>query len=142
MNPTGRPRQHIPGFVYKPNHCWEWRGAKTNEGYGLVYINNKTIGAHRYVYELVRAPIAPGLTIDHLCRNPGCVNPAHLEPITMRENLLRGFGPPAMNARKTHCKNGHEFTPENIGWHGPGRTKRHCKACRKSYNAIYHATSP
>lgn len=72
-----------------------------------------------------------GKTIDHLCRNRGCVNPLHLQAVPMRENTLRGFGPSAENARKTHCKRGHEFTPENTYLHD-GR--RICKQCNRDRN--------
>jgi hypothetical protein len=78
-------------------------------------------------YELAIGPIPEGLTIDHLCRNRGCVNPAHLEAVTNRTNLLRGDGIAALNARKTHCKRGHEFTPENTYVWREGT--RACRAC-------------
>src|SRR6266576_3456485 len=87
--------------------CWPWQ-ANRGRGYGNVWIAGRMYRAHRVAYELLIGPIPEGLTLDHLCRNRGCVNPAHLEPVTSRENTLRGEGISANNARKTHCKHGHE----------------------------------
>jgi hypothetical protein len=105
------------------HECWEWLGLK-NRGYGLY----SRYRAHRYAYEQLVGPIPDGLTLDHLCRNPGCVNPAHLEPCTAVENAMRGNSPPAANARKTHCKYGHELTPENTYY--PPRGGRECRTCK------------
>lgn len=98
------------------DECWPWTGALRGLGYGQFSIGNDlpTIGAHRVAYHLVKGPIPDGLTIDHLCGNPACCNPAHLEAVTMRENILRGNGIGARNARKTHCKNGHPFDGDNL----------------------------
>ena len=71
--------------------------------------------AHRFSYELHVGPIPTGLTLDHLCRNTLCVNPAHLEPVTMRENILRGYSPSANGARATHCPHGHPYNERNTG---------------------------
>ena len=87
--------------------------------------------AHRVAYEALIGPIPKGLCLDHLCRVRYCVNPAHLEPVTVRENVLRGISPPAVNARKRLCKNGHALSGRNLylktryGW--PGRECRTCK---------------
>jgi len=118
--------------------CWIWIGALDGHGYGDFRTCGKWIGAHRFSYELYVGPIPKGLVIDHLCRNPRCVNPEHLEPVTMAENTARGIGQSARNSAKTHCIHGHEFSPENTGRDGRGR--RICKAClsarnRKSYAA-------
>mgnify|MGYP001609562296 CR=1 FL=1 len=94
--------------------CWVWLDNYNPAGYGGMRRSKSTGGeyvfAHRAMYELLIGPIPPGLVIDHLCRNRGCVNPAHLEPVTMRENVLRGVGVAAENAAKTHCDHGHEFS--------------------------------
>lgn len=115
-----------------PAGCWLWTGAvnsRTSRGYGVAWAGDRIQLAHRVAYELVIGPIPDDADIDHLCRNRLCVNPAHLEPVTHRENVLRGEGPSAREARKTHCKNGHEFTPENTyAW--PARPwQRQCRRC-------------
>lgn len=117
----------LTGWVLQENGCWEWIGRSITNGYGQVKMNGCTRRAHRIVYERVKGPIPQGLTLDHLCRNRRCVNPDHLEPVTNRENLRRGMGLPARNARKTHCVRGHEFTPENTWYYGVWRVCRTCK---------------
>jgi len=100
--------------------CWPWT-ACLNRGYGQFCVGGgRRVCAHRFSYELLGGPIPDGLTIDHLCRVKHCVNPAHLEPVTARENTRRG--------RKTHCKRGHEFTTENTFRSAKGRE---CRQCRK-----------
>jgi hypothetical protein len=90
---------------------WMWTGAKSGSGYGVLSMPTPSgwqpRPAHRIAYELLVGSIPDGLTIDHLCRVRLCVNPAHLEPVTMRENILRGESPTAKNARKTTCDQGH-----------------------------------
>ena len=95
------------------NGCWLWTGATIPKGYGSFTIRRKRVYAHRFAYETFVGPILDGMVIDHLCRNPSCVNPAHLEAVTNSENLLRGVGPTVSRARhaaRTHCKRGHPFS--------------------------------
>ena len=110
-----------------PDDCWLWRGSLTNGGYGHFSVANKPVMAHRWAYEQEIGPIPDSLTLDHLCRTRACVNARHLEPVTGKENILRGFSPSAQNARKTHCKRGHEFTPQNT-YVGRG-SERKCRVC-------------
>lgn len=118
--------------------CWPWLGSKNPLGYGKFWLDGSLRKAHRVAYEWCVGPIPDGLHIDHLCRNPSCVNPAHLEAVTHRENVLRGIGPAAKNAIKTHCKNGHEFTPENTyRWEGKPN-KRVCRTCQVVSAACAH----
>lgn len=87
---------------------------------------------HQVIYEMIIGPIQQGLELDHLCRNHGCVNPAHLEPVTHKENVLRGTSPAAGHAKQTHCDRGHEFTPQNTLLYDGGR--RRCKTCTLARN--------
>lgn len=94
--------------------CVEWVAGTDGHGYGMMCVAGLRCAAHRTAYELSKGPIPPKFEVDHLCRNPLCVNPAHLEAVPKRVNILRGFGPPAQHARKTHCKHGHPFAGENL----------------------------
>lgn len=109
------------------NGCWEWRGACTERGYGILYRGGKKLRAHRHLYEEFVGPIPEKLVLDHLCRNKGCVNPSHLEPVTTRENILRGEGVTAQNAKKTECSKGHPFDAANTFWRPEGG--RDCRKC-------------
>ena len=113
--------------------CWEWTGADNGVGYGKFYpTTNKGVYAHRYSYERHRGPIPEGLELDHLCQNPACVNPEHLEAVTHQVNMSRSKA-----ASKTHCNYGHERTPENTYVRKNGR--KWCAACyRVKSNAAYH----
>lgn len=114
--------------VRKTTSCWTWSGRTNGDGYGLIDVRGNGIRSHRLAYELARGPIPDGLEIDHLCRNRACVNPDHLEPVDGRTNTHRGFSFAAINARKTHCVNGHEFTPDNT-YTRANRVGRDCRAC-------------
>lgn len=105
--------------------CWEWIGARDERGYGRLGHGGRGTGfsyAHRLSYEINVGPIPTGLTIDHLCRNTSCVNPRHLEPVSLEENIRRA------KRYRTHCIHGHEFTPENTYWRKEGR--RQCIQCQ------------
>jgi len=107
-------------------------------GYGKVNIDGKAKLAHRVVYEALVGPIPEGLQLDHLCRNRACVNPAHLEPVTQRVNILRGTGTAAVHAAKTHCINGHPFDEANTYLYQGN--KRMCRRCRCDREMVrYHA---
>lgn len=122
-----------------PDECWLWTAAATKRGYGRFWLEGKRISAHAAAWLLYRGPISDGLVVDHVaargCRNTLCVNPAHLEPVTQRENVLRGRSPAAKRARQTHCKRGHEFTPENTGRH---HGWRRCRECHRSAERARH----
>lgn len=111
--------------------CWLWTGDMNNTGYGLVRRwKDPIVMAHRQSYEEHIGPIPEGFQIDHLCRVRTCVNPAHLEPVTGRINRLRGTSPMALNAQKTHCVRGHEFTVANtLRTLTRGTPARICRTC-------------
>lgn len=114
--------------VQKTDGCWNWTGCVTG-GYGRIRVGDERVQAHRYSYELSGGTIPDGFHLDHLCRNQLCVRPDHLEPVTPRENILRGLSPMAMQAKQTHCKRGHELFGENLRLRPNG--KRECKACAR-----------
>ncbi len=107
--------------------CWEWTASEKTPGYGSFNLNGKCVLAHRASYELHVGPIPQGLVLDHLCRNTLCVNPEHLEPVTARENIVRGESVMAYRAAQTHCIHGHELTLGNTYARPGGR--RECRAC-------------
>jgi hypothetical protein len=132
VNKDGPIPEHRPDL----GPCWIWTGAKIKHGYGHFRLNRKSILAHRVAYEWLVGPIPEGLEPDHLCRVPSCVNPGHIEPVTQRENVLRGTSFAALNARKTHCPHGHEYTPENtrVQVKPNGARGRFCRACSNAKN--------
>lgn len=107
--------------------CWIWTGARTGSGgYGHLSRSGRNVRAHRHVYNLLVGPIPEGLVLDHLCRVHNCVNPTHLEVVTVGENTRRGTGPVARNAVKTHCASGHAFDELNTYRYSRGRRCRTC----------------
>ena len=109
--------------------CWLWQGALRPDGYGTFWNGERTMPAHRFAYELLVAPVAPELVIDHLCRNRACQRAYdHMEPVTDRVNVLRGIGPTAIHARKTHCPAGHPYSVANT-YNDPDGS-RDCRICR------------
>lgn len=128
---TGDPR--LDAFISpEPNSgCWIWLGT-TQRGYGVASIGDGTGRqelAHRLIYQMLVGPTTPRQPLDHLCRNPLCVNPAHLEQVDDRVNLLRGRTITAVNAARTHCPEGHPYTGDNLYVAPDGA--RHCRACRR-----------
>lgn|SRR5882724_3004971 len=117
----------IPAYRPDLGPCWIWKGTCAN-GYGNVRRGKKLFLAHRVTYQALRGIIPDGLEPDHLCRVGACINPWHLELVTHKINMLRGNGVGGENARKTHCINGHPFTPENT-YQYPSRQHRACRIC-------------
>lgn len=128
----------IPEHAPNLGPCWQWKAAKAGGGYGnfragLGHPNAQRSGnvpAHRYSYELLVGEIPKGLYVDHLCRNRGCVNPKHMEPVTPQINTLRGSSPSAQQAKWETCIRGHALDEENTySWAKLPRS-RLCRRCR------------
>ena len=118
--------------------CLVFSGHKNKDGYGWITANGKGRFVHREWWLAHGREIPPGNELDHLCRNPACVRLDHLEPVTHRENCLRGVSVVALCARKTHCKNGHEFTAENTRTQiVRGNTHRACRECVRQRQRLY-----
>lgn len=113
----------------EPGQCWEWTAARGAHGHGVFNPGTRQVKAYRYAWEILVGPIPDGLVLDHLCRNPPCVNPDHLEPVTPRENWRRGYHSTSINARRTHCVNGHPFDDANTIAHEANGYGRRCKTC-------------
>ncbi len=109
--------------------CWLWQGCLV-KGHGQMGVGKKRVYTHRLAYEELVGPIPAGLVLDHLCRTPQCCNPAHLEPVTVQVNTLRGTGNTARNAAKTHCQHGHPLKGDNL--YRDKRGHRECVICKKA----------
>jgi hypothetical protein len=121
--------------VDKTDSCWLWRGYVRPDGYGRITRRyGQIVGAfyaHVVSYVLMRGPVPDDLTLDHLCRTRGCVNPAHLEAIPLRDNILRGISPTAVSMRTGLCKRGHDLSVHGY----PGKRGRQCRVCGRLQDA-------
>lgn len=114
--------------------CWIWLGSyggyTDRNNYGRFWINEKNVTATHFAYEFIGGMKIPeSYQIDHLCKNTRCVNPEHLEAVSQQENFRRCTNPYALNKAKTHCKNGHQLSGENVYVAKNGSRK--CKECAK-----------
>lgn len=129
----------VPDLHPELGPCWIWTANKNRQGYGLFWITRVNyLKAHRVSFEEAFGPCPEGLEPDHLCRVRACVHPNHMEAVTKVENTMRGFSPPAINARKTHCVHGHPFSGSNLKIRRRGisdqRPARRCIACEKEFS--------
>ena len=123
----------VPEYAPHLGPCWVWTASRDTKGYGKIWKTGKQGMwiAHRLSYDIANGlPDDSELVLDHLCRVRHCVNPAHLEPVTQRENTLRGEAPPAYEIYRTHCPYGHEYSEANTyRWAGQPE-QRKCATCR------------
>jgi len=122
--------QRFKDRIDKTDSCWLWTRPLNGHGYAQLKYQGVWYRAHTYVYEALVGVISDGLQLDHLCRVRHCVNPEHLEPVTSRENTLRGEGITAKLARRDSCNHGHKFTSENVYVGTDGY--RRCRTCRSN----------
>lgn len=121
--------------VDQSGDCWIWNGSRTTKGYGTFWAERATWYAHRFAYEALIGPIPDGLVIDHLCRNPACVNASHLEAVTTAENTRRGL----MGFELTgQCRAGHDVTAEGAVLVDQ-RGNRRCARCSEASDSRYNA---
>lgn len=120
----GTPEERFWRFVEKrPDGCWFWTGSRNAKGYGRINVDGQAVFAYRLAYELFVGPVPAGLTLDHLCQNEPCVNPAHLEAVTQQDNMLR------LHGQRESCRRGHPL--DGVARSG-GRMKRYCRTCRNA----------
>lgn len=119
------PMRFWDKVIPEPNSgCWLWLGSTNANGYGAHGRRAEHSGSqltHRFTYETMRGALPVGAELDHrVCKTRSCCNPAHLEAVTHRENVLRG------EVKRTHCKRGHELTGGNLMPTGQGSRCREC----------------
>ena len=123
--------------VDETSGCWRWKAAIGRWGYGQFWWGGKVGYAHVFAHIAFVGPVPSGYEVDHVrergCLHRDCVNPAHLEAVTKRENTLRGEGVSAQAARKTHCPKGHPYEGDNL-WVEPGSGTRRCVTCVRAKN--------
>lgn len=136
MSWSGLPARIEDKIQPEPNSgCWLWLAAVRDDrsGYGSIGWKGHSWRSHRLVYTLLRGEVPPTLALDHLCRNPHCCNPDHLEPVTWKVNILRGQGIAANNRLKTHCRRGHPYEGDNLYiWNN----QRACRTCSDRHKQV------
>jgi hypothetical protein len=115
-------------------NCWNFTGYRRVGGYGLIGDHGRVVRVHKLVYERIRGAVPEGHELHHTCNNPPCCNPWHLEPLTRKEHATRQIKHNYRDA--THCKRGHEFTPENTR---VSRGQRACRACHRMHSNNHYA---
>ena len=126
--------ERIARLSQREGECLVWMGSRNKKGYGRIGIKGRLQGVHRVAWELLNGPVPDGLEIDHLCGNRACVEITHLRAVTHLENVRSKHVLPI-----THCKRGHEFTPENTAYQRNGG--RRCKTCHRTLALARHHRS-
>jgi hypothetical protein len=121
--------------IRSANECWPWLAAKRKSGHGVfLWAPHRLTPASRFAYILTHGAISDTMTVQHLCHNHPCCNPAHLQLLSLADKLrmvrVNGKGSPELNSRKTHCPRGHEYTPDNT-YLDPADGSRQCRRCRE-----------
>lgn len=124
--------------VPRATPCWLSDRTPNGSGHTQIWHEGRNYSSHRLSYETLVGPIPDGLHLDHLCRRPACVNPAHLEPVTARENMLRGFSPPAIAVRTGTCRHGHSLSDAYTNKSG----SRKCRTCGALSAARWRSVNP
>lgn len=138
MNAVNRP-DVLARFWSKVNRagdCWLWVASLGPNGYGQFNAGSSIVRAHRFAYEAAVGPVPAGLELDHLCRVRRCVNPAHLEPVTHRDNIMRGDTIVAGQVKRGRCPIGHEYAGENLIVR---QGSRFCRECKRKSDRDYRA---
>lgn len=119
--------------INKTEYCWIWTASKTDQNYGVIWLNGKYVRSHRVSYMIYKGDLDPSLVIDHLCKNTLCVNPQHLDQVTQAENIKRGVAGKVNNAQrnKTHCPSGHQYSSVTKNGY------RQCRVCRTRQQKEY-----
>lgn len=123
------PLERLARNTDRSGECWLWLRRRNKDGYGVTEHDGRTIGAHRFAYLVLVGPIPDGLQLDHLCKIPACVNPAHLEPVTPRENVHRS------SRYQPQCPNGHPYDDTARRTNGT----RTCRPCHADRQRAYRA---
>jgi hypothetical protein len=124
MGPVARNRPDL-------GRCHLWTGGK-NRGYGVFWAEGTSHRAHVWIYKKTGGTVPAGLTLDHFaCDRAACVNPAHVRPVTHRENVLRSGNRAATNAEKVKCPDGHDYDVANTRVNNQG--SRECKECKRKH---------
>ena len=129
------PARRACGAPLPETDCWLWTGSRSHEGYGRIKVKGRWQLAHRVAWVALVGPLTDGLVLDHKCRVRHCVNPEHLREVTSAENTLApgSLSPSAVNALRTHCKNGHPLSEKETRTAPNGRRFRVCRTCYQQY---------
>ena len=148
---TRTPEDIILAKIQPTGFCWLWTGKPNQGGYGVQHFQGKLWKAHRFVYTFLVGPIQDGLVLDHLCKVRICVNPDHLEPVTLPENVRRSKNmgkadtwvkrrdSPLLLSNRSHCSYGHDLAEVGVSVYRQRnkRTDRVCKQCEKIRRCKY-----